>query len=120
MGTDITSEQLLAALLDAQNRCNNLIGAMFNEMHKQAQAKTVQQNVLANWKNTNIDLSQRCGAATETLGTLFESYLACMLDHIEDMDDPTNEFQIREFLDKYGQGFLQLNGLIQAVNQLAT
>jgi len=113
------TEQLLAALLDAQNRCNNLIGAMFNEIRKGTQPKAAQQGALANWKSENKELSGRCGAAIEVLNAIFEAYLRCMLDHIDEIEDPTNEFQIREFLDKYGQGFLQLNGLIQTVNHLS-
>lgn len=56
----------------------------------------------------------------ERLNTILQSYLVCMLDHIEEIEDLDNEFQIREFLDKFGQGFLQLNGIIQTVGQLST
>ena len=114
------TDQLLAALLDAQNRCNNLLGAMFNEIRKESLPKAIQQDSLHKWKSANKDLSRRCKAAAEILNAIFESYLACMLDHIDEIEDLSNEFQIREFLDKYGQGFLQLNGLIQTVNQLSS
>ena len=114
------TDQLLAAILDAQNRCNNLLGALFNEMRKEAQPKAAQQNALANWKSANKELSQRCGVAVETLNTIFEAYLCCMLDHLDDIEDTSNEFQVREFLDKYGQGFVQLSSMIQTVSQLST
>lgn len=42
-----------------------------------------------------------------------------MLADIHELD-PDNEFEVREFLDKYGQGFLQLNGIIQTISQLAS
>ena len=93
---------------------------MFNEMRQEAQPRLAQQGALSNWKSTNPELSKRCGSNMERLNTILQAYLVCMLDHVEEIEDLDNEFQIREFLDKYGQGFLQLNGIVQTVGQLST
>jgi hypothetical protein len=120
MATDVSLEQLVAAILDAQTRGNNLLGAMFNQMRADAAARDAQSAGLSNWKSQNPELSERIGQNAKVLNTILEAYIVHILDGIEDIGDPESEFEVREFIDRFGQCFLQLNGLIQTMGQLSS
>lgn len=119
MATDVSMEQLVGALLDAQNRCNNLLGAMFNHMREDSRQKSGQEDTLAMWKANNPDLSKRCGKSSKILAEIQKAYLSQVLDELEFLN-PDNEFEVREFLDRFGQGFMQLNGILHTVAQLSS
>ena len=120
MATEIDQDKLLAGLLEAQIRCNNLLGAIYQQMRQDAHPRAAQQGALTNWKSANPELSKRCGRNLKRLNKMLEMYLTFMLGKLEEIEDPDNEFEISEFLYKYGQGFIQLNGIIQTISQLAT
>lgn len=133
MATEIPIEQLLEAILDAQNQGNALMGEILERMiraetdrlkaldhaHEKQQQQTAQELALDRWKANNQQLSRRCKLSLEKFSELQKNYLTRMLDDIDNMD-PEGEFEMREFIDKYGQGFLQLNGIIQAVSHLGS
>jgi hypothetical protein len=119
MATEITVNQLLAALLDAQNRCNNLLGAMYNQQRTDTAIREQQQTALSKWKSDNAALSKRIGHNIPTFNKIMELYLEEMLDAVDEIDD-LNDFTIREFLDRYGQGLLQMNGVLQTMGQLSS
>lgn len=116
---EVTLGQLLESILDAQNRGNNLLGAMHNMQMQQAQQNAVPLQMLQDWKKSHPELSSRCKKNAEILHGMFEAYLDSMFDHLEEVSDPSNPFSIREFLDTYGQGYLQLTGMIQSIGNLA-
>lgn len=123
MATEIPIDQLLGALLDAQNQCNALLGEVLNKLMADEDDKeanrTAQSLALDRWKAQNQELSHRCKQSLEQLGELQKEYMQRMLDDLSEIE-PDNEFQVREFIDKYGQGFLQLNGVVQTISQLAS
>ena len=124
MATGPTTDELLAAILDAQHQCNNLLGELFNkllaserERESQREAQTLQ---IDEWKAQNADLSRACKDSLKKFATIQKSYLERMLADLDEMSDEENEFEVREFLDKFGQGFVQLNAIISTVNNLSS
>lgn len=120
MTNEVTVEQLFSAILDSQNRGNNLLGAMYNQMREDSKQRTINEGKIAKWKVTNPELSKRCGNTSQIISIIMESYLTQMMDYLDDIEDLENEFEIQEFLDKFGQGFLQLNGILQTLGHLSS
>ncbi len=124
MATEITTEQYLAAILDAQNRCNNLIGAAFNHLREQLNNsnahKEAHQLAVNKWKVDNPELSKRCGDSLPKLNKILHTYIGSVLDAVDELEDTSNDFQVREFVDRFGPGFAQLSSMIQAINTLSS
>lgn len=74
-------------------------------------------NAINDWKSQNESLSKECFQAAEALGYEQRNLLR---DIIEDARDINGEFERREFIDKYGQQMLHLNGIVQTLSQLGT
>jgi hypothetical protein len=113
----VTETQLLEAILDSQNRCNNLVGAAFNELRSQ-QSQPVSS--IDQWKEANPQLSKRCGANAAKLTRILNHYLDNLLEAVENLDEGGSQFEVRDFIDTYGQSFIQLNGVLHILAQLSS
>lgn len=124
MAMEPTIEDLLAAILDAQNRCNNLIGQLFNRLGELASnrdsVKEAQAIAIDKWKTENKELSSECKHLLAKFGSVHKNLLERMLNDLNNLNDEDSEFEVREFMDKYGQVYIQLCGLIQSVAQLSS
>lgn len=115
----VTDTQLLEAILDAQNRCNNLVGAAFNEIRSQRTQQS-ENGSISQWKEANPEISKRCGDNAAKLTRVLNLHLSNLLEAVENIDEDGSPFEIRDFIDTYGQSFIQLNGVLHILGQLSS
>lgn len=107
-------EQLVIAglktLVAGQNRQNELLETLISRLTQTSQ--------LDAWKKSHPELSQDCTRATEVLGKVQNEFLRELTDELMRDGENLEEWALREFIDKYGQRLLQLNGMIAHLAQL--
>jgi hypothetical protein len=110
--------RLLRGILAAQDRQNELMEELVNQLHSAQRQKASE---LGQWKAANPRLAQSCRVAAEALGRAQTEFLASMTDDINDNFDDLLEgdFRLSEFVDRYGPRFAHLNGLVQVLAQLS-
>lgn len=115
---DDTLKEVLSQLLSAQDRQNELLEELIEQMGAAQRQRSAE---LAQWKQANPRLARRCREAAELLGRVQSSFLESVteevLDSAEDMVD--GEFVLNEFVDRFGPRLAHLNGVLQVVSQLS-
>ena len=110
---------LLSQMLVAQNRQNELLEQMIQQM---SAAQRQRSNELGQWKQANPRLAKRCRDAAETLGQVQTQFLENVTDEIACNGDSMmdGEFMLNEFVDRFGPRLAHLNGVLQVLSQLST
>lgn len=110
--------QLLQHLIIGQERQNELLEELVEQMHTTQKQRAVE---LGQWKDANPILARRCRAAAEALSQVQTEFLHKMTvdvnDNFENMLD--GEFVLNEFVDRYGPRLAHLNGVLQMLSQLS-
>ena len=109
---------LLRDIRDKQGEQNRLLAMLI----KKQMSATNQTN---QWKNHNVELSKRCGTASDTAAKLMFKLVDSLVEDIEKIsDDGVNwqgeNFEFYELVDKYGQKLQQFSVIIQTLSQLGT
>lgn len=112
----ITENQLLEAILDAQNRCNNLVGAAFNEIRSEKRAK---QESTDAWKKENPELASRCRDGASKLTSIFNIHLDRLLEGIDGIDELHSMYETRDFIDSFGLPLIQLHSVLSTLGSLS-
>jgi len=103
----------LKTLVAGQNTQNKLLEILIQRMPSQ-------QDQLQQWKQANPRLSQDCQRAAEALGKMQQDFVQELTDEVLREGVPSDEWACREFIDKYGQRLMQLNGMVAYLTQLGT
>ncbi len=110
--------QLLQQLVIGQERQNELLEELVEQMHASQKQRAVE---LGQWKDANPILARRCRAAAEALSQVQTEFLhnitSEVSDNFENMLD--GEFVLNEFVDRYGPRLAHLNGVLQMLSQLS-
>lgn len=116
---DVSVDQLLGALLNAQLQQNEMLGKLLTQLNQESQARQIQFNALTAWKEKHPQVVERCKDIHAKLDTIFAHFVIEMLDALGDMDFEPDIFTTREFVDKYGFSLTQLNVILQVVTNLS-
>jgi hypothetical protein len=110
---------LLRAMLAAQDRQNELLEELVNQLGTAQKQRSVE---LGQWKQANPDLSGRCRRAAETLSQVQVEFLDNMTNDINENSEVLmdGEFMLNEFVDRYGPRLAHLNGVLQVLAQLSS
>lgn len=101
----------LGKLIDGQNQQNCLLKDLINKMSQAGSLQT--------WQEANPGLAKDCHRATQVLGKVQKQFLQDMTEEImRDGDSLSDDFMLREFIDKYGQRLVYLNGIVAHLAQL--
>lgn len=111
--------QMLSQMVTAQNRQNELLEQLINQMNS---AQRQRSSELGQWKQANPDLAERCREAAETLGQVQTRFLESVTEEITDNADclMDGEFMLNEFVDRFGPRLAHLNGVLQVLSQLSS
>ena len=97
---------------------NNNVVALI-EVTKELSGKlSQQQGNLQQWKQDNPQLSHDCQRAAEKLAQLQQEFVQELTDEALREGGALDGWACREFIDKYGQRLLQLNGMVAYLTQL--
>ncbi len=109
---------LLRAMLAAQDRQNELMEELVNQMGTAQRQRAAE---LGQWKQANPDLARACRMAAESLGKIQTEYLETLTEEIGDNFEilRDGEFMLNEFVDRFGPRVAHLNGLLQVLSQLS-
>lgn len=111
-------KQLLQQLVIGQERQNELLEELVEQMHSSQKQRSIELN---QWKDSNPILARRCRAAAEALSQVQTEFLHNLTvdvsDNFENMLD--GEFVLNEFVDRYGPRLAHLNGVLQMLSQLS-
>ncbi len=109
--------RLMRELVSAQDRQNELLEEMVNQM---AANQRQRNQELQQWKNANPDLAGKCRTAAEALSQVQTAFLHTMTEEvIENAEALTDgEFMLSEFVDRFGPRLAHLNGVLQVLAQL--
>ena len=111
-------KQLLQQLVIGQERQNELLEELVEQMHSSQKQRSMELN---QWKDSNPILARRCRAAAEALSQVQTEFLHNLTvdvnDNFENMLD--GEFVLNEFVDRYGPRLAHLNGVLQMLSQLS-
>jgi len=110
---------LLRAMLAAQDRQNELLEELVNQLGTAQKQRSVE---LGQWKQANPELAGRCRQAAETLSQVQVEFLDGMTNEINENSEVLmdGEFMLNEFVDRYGPRLAHLNGVLQVLAQLST
>ncbi len=110
---------LLREILAAQDRQNELLEEMVNQMNTNQRQRA---NELGQWKQANPLLARDCRIAAEALGKVQTEYLVSLTQEINDNYETLRdgEFMLNEFIDRFGPRLAHLNGLLQVLSQLSS
>ena len=115
---DVESTRLLRELLAAQDRQNELLEEMVNQMTAVQKQRNAELN---QWKQANPRLARGCRMAAEALGKVQTEFLESLTNEVntnyENLLD--GEFMLNEFVDRFGPRMAHLNGLLQVLSQLS-
>jgi hypothetical protein len=115
---EVEQIRLLRELLAAQDRQNELLEEMVNQL---STAQKQRATELGQWKQANPRLARNCRAAAEALGRVQTEFLESLTQEInanyENLLD--GEFMLNEFVDRFGPRMAHLNGLLQVLSQLS-
>lgn len=118
-GSDDEQTSLLRGILAAQDRQNELLEELVNQM---SAAQKQRNQELAQWKQANPELARSCRLAAEALSQVQVEFLGNMTEEIRDNSDVLmdGEFMLNEFVDRYGPRLAHLNGVLQVLAQLGS
>ncbi len=119
VSSDATATSMLAQLIAAQNRQNELLEQL---LHQMSAAQRQRATELGQWKQANPDLARRCRQAAEMLGQIQTRFLESVTDEIAENGDcmMDGEFMLNEFVDRFGPRLAHLNGVLQVLSQLSS
>ncbi len=104
-------------LITAQNRQNELLEEIAEALTGAARQR---QNELAQWRRSNPRLAILCRKATEKLSDIHSEFINTLSEEIgENEEIAENEFQLSDFLDRFGPRIVHLNAMLQMLSQLA-
>lgn len=111
--------QLLREVLTSQDRTNELLEELISTVSSVQRHRNSELN---NWKNNNPHLARSCRDAADALSKVQVEYLDRLTEEVNDSRDDLiyGEFQLSEFIDKYGPRLAHLNGVIQVLSQLSS
>jgi hypothetical protein len=117
-GMDLEQTRLLRDILAAQDRQNELMEEMINQL---SNAQKQRANELGQWKQANPRLSRNCRLAAEALGRVQTEFLESLTQEINTNYECLldGEFMLNEFVDRFGPRMAHLNGLLQVLSQLS-
>ncbi len=117
--SDASTATLLAQLIASQNRQNELLEQLLNQM---SAAQRQRASELGQWKQANPDLARRCRQAAEMLGQVQTRFLESVTEEIAENADcmMEGEFMLNEFVDRFGPRLAHLNGVLQVLSQLSS
>lgn len=109
---------LLRELLAAQDRQNELLEEMVNQLNATQRQRA---NELGQWKQANPGLAKNCRMAAEALSKVQTEYLQNLTQEITENYETLRdgEFMLNEFVDRFGPRLAHLNGLLQVLSQLS-
>lgn len=109
--------RLLRDILAAQDRQNELLEEMINQLSANQKQRTQE---LTNWKNANPELAEHCHTAAESLSRVQTSFLQTLTEEVNANADSLadGEFMLSEFVDRFGPRLAHLNGVLQVLAQL--
>lgn len=110
---------LLRSMLAAQDRQNELLEELVNQLGASQRQRTVELN---QWKQANPELARGCRVAAEALSQVQVEFLATMTREISENADALmdGEFMLNEFVDRFGPRLAHLNGVLQILAQLSS
>jgi len=110
---------LLRAMLAAQDRQNELIEELVNQLGATQRQRAAE---LGQWKQNNPHLARGCRMAAEALSRVQTEYLATLTGEITENFETLRdgEFMLNEFIDRFGPRVAHLNGLLQVLSQLSS
>ena len=104
-------------LINAQNRQNELLEEIAETLTASSRQR---QNELAQWRHSNPRLAILCRKATEKLSDIHSEFINTLSEEIgENTEIAENEFQLSDFLDRFGPRIIHLNAMLQLLSQLA-
>lgn len=117
-GDNGEQSQLLRALVAGQDRQNELLEELVNQL---GAAQKQRATELGQWKQANPHLARCCRTAAETLGKVQTEFLDGLTQEITDNAEilMDGEFMLNEFVDRFGPRMAHLNGLLQVLSQLS-
>lgn len=87
------------------------------------QANLAQQRLDA-WKKANPQLTLACGEASIVLGDIFNAYIRKLtseiIDNADSLVDSDSDYMLNDFVDRFGNRALHLNGMVAILGQLGT
>ncbi|MHB8902386.1 MAG: hypothetical protein ACYC6Y_26805 [Thermoguttaceae bacterium] len=109
---------LLRAMLAAQDRQNELLEELVNQMGAAQRQRAAE---LGQWKQANPGLARSCRMAAESLSKIQTEYLETLTSEIGENFETLRdgEFMLNEFVDRFGPRVAHLNGLLQVLSQLS-
>lgn len=115
-----TSEEqvsLLRSILAAQDRQNELMEELVNQLSSPQRQRAAELN---QWKAANPELARGCRLAAETLSQVQVEFLNSITREVTDNADVLmdGEFMLNEFVDRFGPRLAHLNGVLQVLAQL--
>ena len=115
---DVEQTRLLRELLSAQDRQNELLEELVNQLGATQKQRA---NELGQWKQANPHLARSCRVATEALSKVQAEFLDALTQEINENADTflAGEFMLNEFIDRFGPRMAHLNGLLQVLSQLS-
>ena len=117
--TDHEQTHLLREILVAQDRQNELLEELVNQLNGSQKQRA---NELGQWKQANPHLARNCRLAAEALGKVQTEFLCSLTREINDNYEVLldGEFMLNEFVDRFGPRLAHLNGLLQVLSQLSS
>ena len=108
---------LLRELLARQQRGNELLGALLEQVSMQQRQRNAE---LRAWKEANPELAASCRRAAESLAKVHTEFLAGLArEAAENADDfADSEYALGEFIDRHGPRLAHFNGVLQLFAQL--
>lgn len=104
---------LLRAILAQQTEQNALLTSF---------VKRQSMDTNAEWRNMNPELSSRCGEVTAKAAKIMDQMLEQLVDEMEQMEPGDSydggDYQVEEFVTKYGNKFQQFNMILNVLSQL--
>lgn len=113
--------ELMGALRDVadqQKRQNELLTQLIN---LQTANQRQRQHELQMWRSMHPNLARGCRKLLNKMSEMQTDYFTRMVDEsMENCDDWNySEFMFNDFVDRFGPRLVHLNGLLQALSQLA-
>ncbi|MGO8688011.1 MAG: hypothetical protein ACLQLG_00100 [Thermoguttaceae bacterium] len=117
-GADTEQTHLLRQLISGQDRQNELLEELVNQLGAAQKQRAVE---LGQWKQANPHLARSCRLAAEALSKIQTEFLDSLTQEVRDNYDALidGEFMLNEFVDRFGPRLAHLNGLLQVLSQLS-
>lgn len=118
-GASAEQTGLLRSILTAQDRQNELLEELVNQLGSAQKQRAVE---LGQWKQANPELAGGCRRAAEALSQVQVEFLNTMTREINENSEALtdSDFMLNEFVDRYGPRLAHLNGVLQILAQLSS